>query len=66
MPSRNSKSVKAVAKILEPEPSEEAIDMAIEIVDAVLEIEQARDKWATVVYRHSITDLMHWLFYLPF
>lgn len=58
MPSRNSRSVKAVAKILEPEPSEEAIDMAIEIVDAVLEIEQARDKWAVVARLDPNTPIM--------
>ena len=53
MPSRNSKSVKTV-KILEPEPSEEAIDMAMEIVDAVLEIEQGRERWAIVARSDSL------------
>jgi len=58
MPSRNSKSVKAVAKILEPDPSDEAIDMAVEIVDAVLEIEQARDKWAIVARLDPKTPIL--------
>lgn len=46
--SRNSKSVRTVASILTPEASEDAIDMAIEIVEAVLKIEGERDQWAVV------------------
>ena len=58
MPSRNSKSVKTAAKILEPEPSEEAIDMAMEIVDAVLEIEQGRERWAIVARLDPKTPIL--------
>lgn len=48
MVGRNSKSVKAVASILTPDDSEEAIDMAVEIVETVLTIESKRDQWALV------------------
>jgi len=56
--SRNNKAVKTVAKILTPDDSEEAIDMAMEIVDAVLEIEQAREKWAIVARLDPKTPIM--------
>jgi len=58
MPSRNSRSVKAVAKILEPEPNEEAIEMAMEIVDAVMEIEQGRERWAIVARLDPKTPIL--------
>ena len=58
MVSRNSKSVKKVAKILTPDDSEEAIEMAMEIVDAVLEIEEARERWAVVARLDPKTPIM--------
>jgi hypothetical protein len=46
--SRNAKSVKRVASILTPDVDEDAIDMAVEIVEAVLDIEGDRDQWALI------------------
>jgi hypothetical protein len=48
MVSRNSKAVKTVASILTPDVDDDALDMAVEIVEAVLNIESDRDQWAVI------------------
>ena len=58
MVARNSKTVKAVALILENPPSEQAVDMAVEIVEAVEEIQDDRKQWAVVARLDPGTPIM--------
>jgi hypothetical protein len=50
--------VKAVARILESEPSDEAIDMAVEIVEAVENIQDDRKQWAVIARLDPGTPIM--------
>jgi hypothetical protein len=58
MVARNSKTVKAVALILENPPGDEAIDMAVEIVEAVENIQDDRKQWAVVARLDPGTPIM--------